>query len=936
MAFRGFGWSDQRFNAGCSGIRRPSNAGSPQVGDDAYFEEEDNHITGFGSIPPSSTGFGFSDFAPPMPKCPSAARNCSGINAASNGEVDPLDAYMDQVNAEVANACGSRAVSNGTGALAVQKLAPWEYNRNDDDPAASYLESYSSQGPSFWTGEGDEAEANGDRRSKAIEPMPAIDHSSIRYNPVRNDFYTQHEEIAQLDDEQVVELRRELGISATGSNAARPIASFGHLAPSLGRELMESIRRHGYSQPTPIQAQAIPVALSGRDMIGIAETGSGKTAAYLLPMLVHCIDQQALQKGEGPIGVVLCPTRELAVQIEQEAVKFNRQLGMRSVVLAGGLSKLEQFKEMKRGCEIAICNPGRLIDVVAMKGCTMKRVTFVVLDEADRMFHMGFEYQVRSIMQNVRPSRQVLLFSATFPPKIEKLARDIIHSPIRVTIGKVGQAATNVNQFVEVLKNDEEKWTWLSKRVMNMLAKGQVLVFVKSIASAEELAQNFMDFLELKSEFLHGDLDQASRLQILKAFKKRAFELLIATDVAARGLDIPSIKTVVSYDVARDLETHTHRIGRTGRAGATGDAHTLLTRDTDDGKKMAALLADSLEAKGQEPSGDHMELALKYAPYRSAKLAGKKFENKRKIAAGPAVKSSYGLGFDGTAQAKETSKELEQRLNAEADKLAKVNRNIMAKAGSGRGMAAACSLQVAGFVSAATIEEPIQIPKPAIEGDSDEDLFAPGVTSAFGKAPPAAKPAGPTAAQIAMAIAWQKQQEIRQREAQQEAALREAQQGADNGEFKRGKIELAETPRPGDFHPREHAQNREEEQKRIQQQTLAADRWLDQVAMLDPKMAASWVPSDGRATRSGFTDSFQPPRNNRGRSSSRRRCSRSRGRKDSRGRREASRGRDRRKSRSRSRGRRRSTSKSRSKRSRSRSRSRGRRSRSRSKGKRKK
>merc|ERR1712176_1314905 len=235
---------------------------------------------------------------------------------------------------------------------------------------------------------------------------------------------------------------------------------------------MQGIRKHGYTAPTAIQAQAIPAGLSGRDVIGIAETGSGKTVAYLMPLLVHCADQPALQRDEGPIGLVLCPTRELAIQIEKETFKFNKTMGLRSVTLAGGLSKYQQFKLVKAGAVVVIATPGRMIDVVKMKGCNLSRCTFVVLDEADRMLQMGFEHQMRSIVQNVRPTRQTLLFSATFPPKIGLVSSDLLDRPIRITIGKLGQAAENITQYVEVFNKAEEKFPWLSKRLETMLSKG--------------------------------------------------------------------------------------------------------------------------------------------------------------------------------------------------------------------------------------------------------------------------------------------------------------------------------------------------------------------------------------------------------------------------------------------------------------------------------
>jgi len=678
------------------------------------------------------------------PRHASSSSQAPANSSAGDDEVDPLDAFMAGINAEI---------SRSTPAAKPQKAkAAWE-DLQAEDPVASYFEAYEQSGSQqkrrklmtrpeedgsdAEDDDEDDAPEEGDRRDKPIEPLPRIDHTQMKYNPVKTDFYTPHPEIAQMTSEEAARIRSELKISTTGSNVVNAVVSFAHLSHVLGKELMDGIRQHGYQQPTPIQAQAIPVALSGRDVIGVAETGSGKTVAYLLPMLVHAAAQPVLQKDEGPIGVVLCPTRELAIQIEKEVYKFNKRLGLRSVTLAGGLSKLEQFKEIKRGAEIAIGNPGRFIDVVKMKGCNLQRVTMIVLDEADRMLQMGFEYQVRSIVENVRPSRQTLFFSATFPPKIERLARDLLQQPVRITIGEGGQVASNVAQSVVVLKTDDEKWPWLSKHVDAMLAKGQLLVFVKSIASAEELAQNFSDFLEKKSVFLHGDLDQAERMRIISAYRKKQVDVLIASDVAARGLDIPSIATVVSYDVARDIETHTHRVGRTGRAGASGEAFTLITQD-ESNRKMAALLVENLEQANREVPADLRTLAMKFAPYRAAKLAGREFDgNKKKKGGegGAGKQKAFGLGFDGKSAAKETPQELEKRLNMEADRMAAANRARMQTGGQGRGGFGAAS-GMTGFVAASIIDEKPQLKSTKPDSDSDEDLFAPGVTSAFGRGGP--------------------------------------------------------------------------------------------------------------------------------------------------------------------------------------------------------
>mmetsp|Transcript_11294 Transcript_11294/g.30775 ORF Transcript_11294/g.30775 Transcript_11294/m.30775 type:complete len:665 (-) Transcript_11294:25-2019(-) len=566
---------------------------------------------------------------PTASKAPEAA----GEIPEDKGGQDSLDAFMAGIDDEATRPQG--------GGAAEKAKAGWE-ELQSEDPVASYCEAYEKgergiiqprppgkqaegKAEGADAGEADEAAAsdgedeNADRRTKPIEPLPRVDHSQIDYAPVQKDFYKPHPEISSLSADKVADLRKELRISVAGSDIPSVVASFVHLG--LPKELMEGIRLHGYTKPTAIQAQAIPAGLSGRDVVGIAETGSGKTVAYLMPLLVHCAAQPPLQKGEGPIGLVLCPTRELAVQIEKETHRFSKSVGLRSTTLAGGLSKYQQFKEIKGGSEIVIATPGRMIDIVKMKGCSMQRCTFVVLDEADRMLQMGFEQQMRSIVQNVRPSRQTLLFSATFPPKIERTCTDLLQAPVRITIGKLGQAAENIRQSVEVLASDQEKWAWLSARVDTMLSKGQLLVFCRSRQGSEDLAKSFAAELQRNAAVLHGDLDQDSRLRIMESVRKGQVHALIATDLAARGLDVPSIRTVVSYDAARDIETHTHRVGRTGRAGAEGDAFTLLVSNGQD-RKMAGLLLEHLEQAGWPVTADLLALAMQHPPFRAARLCG--------------------------------------------------------------------------------------------------------------------------------------------------------------------------------------------------------------------------------------------------------------------------------------------------------------------------
>ncbi|KAM1601565.1 hypothetical protein ACFX1X_026038 [Malus domestica] len=356
---------------------------------------------------------------------------------------------------------------------------------------------------------------------------------------------------------------------------------------------MAAIKKQDYQKPTPIQYATLPIVLSGRDIIGIAKTGSGKTTTFVLPMIVHIMDQPDLQKEEGPIGAICASTRELAHQI---------------------YLRLDQFKELKVGCEIVVATPGRLIDMLKMKALTMLRATYLVLDEADRMFDLGFEPQIRSIVGQIRPDQQTLLFSATMPRKVEKLAREILSDPIRVIVGEVGMANEDITQVVHVIPSDDEKLPWLLEKLPRMIDEGDVLVFASKKAAVDEIESQLAQ-KGFKVTALHGDKDQASRMDILQKFKSGIYHVLVATDVAARGLDIKSIKSIVNFDIAKDMDMHVHRIGRTGRAGdKDGIAYTLITQKE---ARFAGELVNSLVAAGQIVSTELMDLAMKDGRFRS-------------------------------------------------------------------------------------------------------------------------------------------------------------------------------------------------------------------------------------------------------------------------------------------------------------------------------
>lgn len=575
------------------------------------------------------------------------------------GEIDPLDAFMEGIHEEM------RAAPPPQPKEKVEKFRDDE----EDDPMESFLRAKKDVGltlasEALHAGYDSDEEVYAAAKAvdaglidydsddnplivdkKKIEPIPALDHSSIDYEPFNKDFYEEKPSILGMSDQDVVEYRKSLAIRVSGFDVPRPIKAFEDCG--FSQQLMNAITKQGYEKPTPIQCQALPIVLSGRDIIGIAKTGSGKTAAFVLPMIVHVMDQPELAKEEGPIGVICAPTRELAHQIYLETKKFAKSHGIRVSAVYGGMSKLDQFKELKSGCEIVVATPGRLIDMLKMKALTMSRATYLVLDEADRMFDLGFEPQIRSIVGQIRPDRQTLLFSATMPRKVEKLAREILSDPIRVTVGEVGMANEDITQLVHVIPSDSEKLPWLLEKLPGLIDDGDVLLFASKKATVDEIESQLAQ-RGFKVAALHGDKDQASRMDILQKFKSGVYHVLIATDVAARGLDIKSIKSVVNFDIAKDMDMHVHRIGRTGRAGdKDGTAYTLITQKE---ARFAGELVNSLIAAGQNVSIELMDLAMKDGRFRSKRDArkggGKKGKGKGGSGGGRGVRGvDFGLGI---------------------------------------------------------------------------------------------------------------------------------------------------------------------------------------------------------------------------------------------------------------------------------------------------
>ncbi|XP_046741670.1 probable ATP-dependent RNA helicase DDX23 isoform X1 [Diprion similis] len=397
--------------------------------------------------------------------------------------------------------------------------------------------------------------------------------------------------------------REDYNITIKGGRIPDPIRSWKE--SGFPKEILDIIDKVGYKDLTPIQRQAIPIGLQNRDIIGVAETGSGKTLAFLIPLLLWITSLPKIERLEeadqGPYSIILAPTRELAQQIEEETNKFGQPLGIRVVVVVGGLSREEQGFRLRMGCEIVIATPGRLIDVLENRYLVLNQCTYIVLDEADRMIDMGFEPDVQKILEympvtNLKPDnedaeneekllanyntkkkyRQTVMFTATMPAAVERLARTYLRRPAVVYIGSVGKPTERTEQIVHIMGEADKR-----RKLMEILSRGvepPVIIFVNQKKGADVLARG-LEKLGYNACTLHGGKGQEQREYALASLKGGSKDILVATDVAGRGIDIKDVSMVINYDMAKTIEDYTHRIGRTGRAGKAGLAISFCTKD---------------------------------------------------------------------------------------------------------------------------------------------------------------------------------------------------------------------------------------------------------------------------------------------------------------------------------------------------------------------
>jgi ATP-dependent RNA helicase RhlE len=340
---------------------------------------------------------------------------------------------------------------------------------------------------------------------------------------------------------------------------------------NLSHGILSALEEKGYNLPTPVQEKAIPYILAGKDILGSAQTGTGKTAAFCIPVLQRLI----ATRGRNVRALILTPTRELAIQVHENLRFYGKNLPLSSAVLYGGVSQFNQVREIKKGADIVVATPGRLLDLINQRVLTLKDLEVLVLDEADRMLDMGFIHDVRRILKLTPPVKQNIFFSATMPDEVQGLVREILRDPVRISIESKASKPV-IDQSVYFVKKESKRA--LLKHVIDEQRMQNVIVFARTKYGADKITKD-LNKSGISAEAFHGDKSQQARQRALSNFKQNVTRVLVATDIAARGIDIVDLPFVINYELPECAETYTHRIGRTGRAGAKGSALSFCDQE---------------------------------------------------------------------------------------------------------------------------------------------------------------------------------------------------------------------------------------------------------------------------------------------------------------------------------------------------------------------
>ncbi|KAL0129589.1 hypothetical protein PUN28_001690 [Cardiocondyla obscurior] len=495
----------------------------------------------------------------------------------------------------------------------IEELLNNKYNKQEDVHSTQAM---SEKKDIDWTNF-DWTKANSEYESRQKEKWAALP-------PIIKNFYKEDPIVANMSASKVAHVRQtnnNIQVRYVFENEGsaemkipNPVETF-EQAFQAYPDILTEIRKQKFVKPSPIQCQAWPILLSGQDLIGIAQTGTGKTLAFLLPALIH-IDGQVTPRDErpGPNILVMAPTRELALQIEKEVGKYSYH-GIKAVCVYGGGSRKAQIDMVSKGVQIVIATPGRLNDLVQAGILNVSAVTYLILDEADRMLDMGFEPQIRKTLLGVRPDRQTVMTSATWPQGVRRLAQSYMSNPIQVCVGSLDLAAVHsVTQKIYII-NEDEKIDMMHQFIQEMDPTDKVIVFFGKKSKVDDISSD-LALSNIDCQSIHGDREQADREQALEDLKAGTVPILLATDVASRGIDIEDITHVLNFDFPRDIEEYVHRVGRTGRAGRTGESITFMTRQD---WHHAKGLINILEEANQEVPEEVYKMAERYEVWKKKK-----------------------------------------------------------------------------------------------------------------------------------------------------------------------------------------------------------------------------------------------------------------------------------------------------------------------------
>ncbi len=376
---------------------------------------------------------------------------------------------------------------------------------------------------------------------------------------------------------------------------------------NLIEPILNALKKEGYTQPTPIQHQAIPVVLQGRDLLGCAQTGTGKTAAFAIPILQLLYLQKTSQNGGTPIkALILTPTRELAIQIDESFSAYGQHTGLKHLVVFGGVSQVPQTQALRQGIDILVATPGRLLDLIAQRYINLQDIEIFVLDEADRMLDMGFIHDVKKVISKLPAKKQTLFFSATMPAEISGLADSILHQPVKVAVTPVSSTVDKIEQRIFYVEK-ADKLSLLAHLLKNRDVKS-ALVFTRTKHGADKVSR-FLNRGNIHADAIHGEKSQTARQRALSMFKEGRLRVLVATDIAARGIDINELSHVINFELPNVPESYVHRIGRTGRAGASGIAFSFC--DAEERaylKDITKLIGQSIPVAEDHPFKSHLPI----------------------------------------------------------------------------------------------------------------------------------------------------------------------------------------------------------------------------------------------------------------------------------------------------------------------------------------